>query len=174
MAMGGSTLLSQAHHQMEWHIARADKWHPALGTVFFYSTGQNTAPTNAVPHDINGDGRLNIVAASFQASTVGLLPGQPNGFAPAILRPPNSTFQSVLLGHMNGDGRSGIVITNLTANTIGILLDTSTSRPTAARLILAPNLAHYAYGTAAGRPRPHQRGAVQCPGPDARWCAARR
>ena len=96
----------------------------SLGAVVYYTPGPNTAPADAVLRDINGDGRLDIVTANYQAGTVGVFLGRPTGFAPAVSYSAgtNSGAQSVAVGDVDQNGRLDIITANYTANTIGILL----------------------------------------------------
>ena len=87
-----------------------------------YPTGSNGIPKSVAVADVNGDGRLDLVAANGN-STVGVLLGRASGgFAAATTYPTVSTTFSVAVADVNGDGRPDIVAVNSGTNTIGVLL----------------------------------------------------
>lgn len=95
-----------------------------LGPMTDYQTGQNSGPKSGALGDVNGDGRLDIITANMQNSTIGVLLAQVGGFAPVVSYSTgvNSGCDDLALGDMNGDGRLDVVTANFQSNTIRILL----------------------------------------------------
>ena len=93
--------------------------------VTAYSVGATSYPSSVTLGDVNGDGRLDIVTANGNSSTVGVLLGQAGGgFAPVTIYSTgaSSNPNSVTLGDVNGDGQLDIVTANTDAGTAGVLL----------------------------------------------------
>src|SRR6187200_3323702 len=68
-----------------------------------YPVGEN--PQDVVAADVNGDGRLDLVATNYNASTVSVLLGNANGtFQPALTSPAGNGPVSVAVGDFNTDG----------------------------------------------------------------------
>jgi hypothetical protein len=88
-----------------------------------YSSGGD-GPGHVALGDVNGDGRLDIVAANITSANVGVLLGQAGGtFAAAITYSSGGTSPyGVELGDVNGDGRLDIVTNNYASGTLGVLL----------------------------------------------------
>ena len=91
--------------------------------VLLYSTGVNTNPSGVVLGDVNGDGRVDIVAANASTSTVGVLFGQANGFAPVVAYAlaAGSYPTGVAVGDVNGDRRLDLVTANQNGNSVSVL-----------------------------------------------------
>ncbi|MBF9142889.1 T9SS type A sorting domain-containing protein [Hymenobacter properus] len=96
-----------------------------FASAVFYSTGAFSGPAGLTLGDVNRDGRLDIVTANLNSSTVGVLLGQAGGtFAPAMQYGFSSTlsFTGVALGDMNGDSWPDIVTVTAGATSVGVLL----------------------------------------------------
>ncbi|MGY3088380.1 hypothetical protein ACVWYF_001413 [Hymenobacter sp. UYAg731] len=92
---------------------------------FEYSTGSGSVPNGIALADVNGDGRLDAVAANQRTYSAGVLLGQATGgFAPVSIYSAGSNKMpgAVALGDVNGDGRPDIVTTNSYNNEMGVLL----------------------------------------------------
>ncbi|MDQ2771448.1 MAG: T9SS type A sorting domain-containing protein [Bacteroidota bacterium] len=136
-----------------------------FGAATNYQLGALNAVTDVALGDVNGDGRLDIVAANGSANTVGVLPALAAGgfgsFTPFATGASTNPL-AVVLGDVNGDGRPDIVAANYNNGTVGVLLNTGTYTPLATvqaagpGFSLAPNPAHDAFtvqlppGTTAG------------------------
>ncbi len=69
------------------------------------------APSSVAAGDLNGDGKLDLVIANFDAGTISVLLGQGNGkFATAVDYAVGKQPAFVLLGDVNGDGKLNVVV----------------------------------------------------------------
>ena len=122
-----------------------------FGTATNYQSGAQNTVSDVALGDINGDGRLDIVAANGNSNTVGVLPALAAGgfgsFSPFATGASTNPL-ALVLGDVNGDGRPDIVAANYNDGTVGVLLNTGTYTPLAAAqatvpgFSLAPNPAH--------------------------------
>src|SRR5271157_19069 len=81
------------------------------------------APSSVAAGDLNGDGKLDLVVANFDAGKISVLLGQGNGrFATPVDYPVGRQFAFVLLGDVNGDGKLDVVVCNEVDGTISVLL----------------------------------------------------
>ena len=73
--------------------------------------------------DLNGDGKLDLVVANFDAGKISVLLGQGNGqFATAVDYPVGKQPAFVLVGDVNGDGKLDVVVANEADGTLSVLL----------------------------------------------------
>ncbi len=83
-----------------------------------YTFGQGflaagSLPTSGATADLNGDGKLDLVIANLQDSTVSVFLGKPDGtFASAVTYPTGPNPSSVVLKDFNGDGYIDVVVTD--------------------------------------------------------------
>ena len=90
-----------------------------------FATGTN--PRSAVLGDVNGDGRLDIVAANYNSDNASVILGT-GGSATFATFSPQQTFttgngaQSQALGDLNGDGKLDMVTANGGNSTASVLL----------------------------------------------------
>jgi hypothetical protein len=90
-----------------------------------YSTGNSSSPISVVVHDLNDDGKLDIVVANQGTDSVGILLGYGNGTFSVVETYPTgigSTPNSVTVGDFNNDGRIDIAVANYGNDSVGILL----------------------------------------------------
>src|SRR5271165_6917777 len=81
------------------------------------------APSSVAVGDLNGDGKLDLVVANFDAGKISVLLGQGNGqFATPVDYPVGKQPAFVLIGDVNGDGKLDVVVCNEADGTISVLL----------------------------------------------------
>jgi hypothetical protein len=94
-----------------------------------YPTGPTSAPASVAVADMNGDGRPDIIAASYDDNTVGVLLGQAGGgfaavstYAAGPARTSTNRLSGMAVADMNGDGRPDIISSITGSNLVGVLL----------------------------------------------------
>ena len=86
-----------------------------------YTVGSGPAEDRVA--DLNGDGKLDIVAENAGANTVSVLLGNGDGtFRTAVSYATDSNPWSLEVGDVNGDGKLDIVTCNEAASTVSVLL----------------------------------------------------
>ncbi len=83
-----------------------------------YGTGTVYAPASVAVADVNGDGKLDLLTANFQANTVSVLLGKGDGtFNPAVTYG-SGGFQanSIAVADVNGDHKPDLVVANCGTN----------------------------------------------------------
>ena len=86
-----------------------------------YALGAGSTPDDVALGDVNGDGRLDIVAVNTATRGVEILLGQASSFGPVVTYSTGSSSpQGVTLGDVTGDGRLDIVTAN-SSRTVGVL-----------------------------------------------------
>ncbi len=72
-----------------------------------------TSPQSLALADFNGDGKLDVAAASSAVGGVSVLLGVGNGsLAAAVNFPSTYAIQGMAAGDINGDGRPDLLVTN--------------------------------------------------------------
>ena len=90
-------------------------------TEVFYGTG--TIPKFALTADINGDGKLDVVAVNPYDKCISLLLGNGDGtLQPPTLLSAGSLPVSAVSGDFNGDGRTDLAIVDFESNSVIVLL----------------------------------------------------
>lgn len=110
---------------------------PVFATQSTYATG--TRPLSIAVADINGDGRIDLAVADYEASTASILlnlttPGAEMAtFAAAQATTTDIHPASVTAADLNGDGRPDLVAANDQPGTVSVLINTTApGAPTAA------------------------------------------
>ena len=86
-----------------------------------YTVGSGPAEDRVA--DLNGDGKLDIIAENASSNTVSVLLGNGDGtFKPAVNYATDPDPWSMDIGDVNGDGKLDIVTCNEAANTVSVLL----------------------------------------------------
>jgi hypothetical protein len=87
------------------------------------SSGTGTGTVSAASGDLNGDGRLDVVAANFGSDTVSVLLGKGDGtFAAKVDYATGSHPNSLAVGDLDGDGKLDLVVASAYDDTVGVLL----------------------------------------------------
>src|SRR5271170_7641420 len=98
---------------------------PHASTTFLVAptVALSGAPSSVAVGDLNGDGKLDLVIANFDAGKISVLLGQGNGqFAPAVDYPVGKQPAFVLMADVNGDGNLDVVVCNEADGTLSVLL----------------------------------------------------
>jgi hypothetical protein len=108
---------------------------PTFAAKQDFATGSE--PRSVTVGDLNGDGKLDLAVANFNANTVSVLLNTTTPGAATFTFAAKQDFgtgaspESVAVGDLNGDGKRDLVIANGSANTVSVLLN-GTLSPTAA------------------------------------------
>ena len=102
---------------------------PGLGNGSFRAAqtitlfpGGNPQPTYAVPADLNGDGKLDIVVANYGSNTVSVLLGQGNGtFQSPVNYAVGTNPRSVLVRDLDRDVKLDITVANSGSASVSVL-----------------------------------------------------
>ena len=103
---------------------------PSFAAKQDFATGAN--PRSVSGGDLNGDGKLDLVAVNVNSNTASVLL---NTTAPGAVTPSFATKQdfvtgagpvSVSVGDLNGDGKPDLAVANFNSNTVSVLLNTTT------------------------------------------------
>ena len=121
-------------------------------TPLYPGAGNYGAPNDIAVGDFNGDGKLDIALAQFNAGVVLILAGNGDGtFQPPVVIGTNSTPYALAVADLNGDGKADIVTANYTSLNVTVLLNTTTvSQVTPSFSPTIYNTANYANGVAIG------------------------
>jgi hypothetical protein len=80
-------------------------------------------PTSLTAADLNGDGKLDLVATNAAGSNVSVLLGNGNGtFQTPVSYAVGASPISVRAGDLNGDGKLDLVVANANSSTLSVLL----------------------------------------------------
>ena len=88
-------------------------------------------PVSVAAGELNGDGKLDLVVANFNANNVSVLlntttPGATTpSFADKQDVPTSEGPIHVTTGDLNGDGKLDLIVVNLLSNTVSVLLNTT-------------------------------------------------
>ena len=103
-------------------------WLPITTPSEWLSMGRSDLRASAGPRavltaDLNGDGRLDLLAVNSVANTISVLLGNGDGtFAAAVDYPAGSQPVAAALGDFSGDGNLDIVVANQGDNTVSVFL----------------------------------------------------
>ena len=87
----------------------------------YYAAASGTAWVSS--KDVNGDGKLDIIAADWQANAVSVLLGNGDGtFQAPINIPVGAVPHSIAIGDLNGDGIPDMAVGNMYSNNVEILI----------------------------------------------------
>src|SRR5690348_8382362 len=101
-------------------VGGADAY-PFAGQVGLFAGGNN--PHGLVSFDLNGDGKLDLIAANAGSSTLAVLLGNGDGtFGPPTSYPVGTTPKAVAIGDLNGDGLPDAVTAEQGSSTVSVLL----------------------------------------------------
>jgi hypothetical protein len=93
----------------------------------FGTGGTGSGPVSVAVGDFNGDGKLDLAVANYDADTVSILLGMGTGsFGAQTNFSTGSGPQSVAVADFNGDGNLDLAVPNCEDNTVSILLGTGT------------------------------------------------
>ncbi len=82
-----------------------------------------TGPSFVATGDVNGDGKLDLVASNYDSDNVSVLLGNSDGtFGAAINSDAGLGAQGIALGHLDGDQHLDLVTANSDADSISVLL----------------------------------------------------
>jgi len=82
-----------------------------------------SSPFSVARGDLNGDGKLDLVAANYGSNDVAVLLGNGDGtFQAAVNFAVGTNPHSVTLADLNGDGKLDVATSNLESNTVSVLL----------------------------------------------------
>lgn len=111
------------HGPVEVRLVRKDGETAVRKDLFAYYPGQvafgvagsfpvDNKPTRLAVEDVNGDGKLDVMAASSEQETVSVLLGKGNGtfVTPATSMPVTGRPRAMVLSEMTGDGRMDMVV----------------------------------------------------------------
>ncbi|NBS02760.1 MAG: hypothetical protein EBS72_11650, partial [Rhizobiales bacterium] len=95
---------------------------PSFATQATFATGSK--PASVTLGDVNGDGKLDMITANFNSSSVSVLLGNGDGTFQGQQMPQKMGFQpfAVRLGDVNGDGSLDIITANVDSNNVSVLL----------------------------------------------------
>lgn len=123
------------------------------GRPMLYGPSQSfaagSAPAAVIAADFNGDGRRDLVTASFHGNSVAILlnatlPGMPLPmFAPQQSFVAGTGLTMLAAADLNGDGRPDLVVVDNLANTVSVLLNIT---PPGAALVSFAPMQSYAVG----------------------------
>jgi hypothetical protein len=89
--------------------------------ALIYGSGGRFAQSVAVA-DVNGDGRLDILAAN-ESGSIGALLGNGDGtFQPAAAYASPGSHRSIVIADVNGDGNPDVVVPSYTSHSVDVLL----------------------------------------------------